>query len=283
METRKGIRSLIPTGMLSELETVVQEVPVDRISPSRHQPRVRAGEEGLAELVESVRTHGILQPLVVRRKGAELELIAGERRLEAAKRAGLARVPVMVREANDRETLELALVENLQREDINAMEAATAYSWLATEFGLTQEQVAERVGKSRPAVANTMRLLVLPPMMQEAIREGRMEEGHGKILVGIADPRAQLRVYRSVVRRGLSVKETAKLAAKVSGRDVPRGTFLEGPKLLGLDPNLQDLQDRMRDRLSALVRVRPKGKGGTIEIAYADEADLDRIYWEVMR
>lgn len=274
---------MIPTGMLSELEGAIEEVPVDQVAPNRFQPRKQAQEEGLAELVDSIRTHGILQPLVVRRRGSGLELIAGERRLEAAKRAGLQRVPVVVRQASDREMVELALVENLQREDINPMDAAEAYARLVKEFGLTQEQVAERVGKSRPAVANTIRLLSLPSVMQEGIRQGKLEEGHGKILAGVADDRVRLRLFRRIVRRGISVKETASLAAKLTGGSVPRGTILGGPKFPQLDPNLQALQDQMQDRLSAQVRIRPKGKGGTVEIGYADEIELDRIYWEVMR
>jgi ParB family chromosome partitioning protein len=189
--------------MLSELEGAIEEVPVDQVAPNRFQPRKQAQEEGLAELVDSIRTHGILQPLVVRRMGSGLELIAGERRLEAAKRAGLQRVPVVVRQASDREMVELALVENLQREDINPMDAAEAYARLVKEFGLTQEQVAERVGKSRPAVANTIRLLSLPSMMQEGIRQGKLEEGHGKILAGVADDRVRLRLFRRIVRRGI--------------------------------------------------------------------------------
>ena len=274
---------MIPTGMLSELEGAIEEVPVDQVAPNRFQPRKQAQEEGLAELVDSIRTHGILQPLVVRRRGSGLELIAGERRLEAAKRAGLQRVPVVVRQASDREMVELALVENLQREDINPMDAAEAYARLVKEFGLTQEQVAERVGKSRSAVANTIRLLSLPSTMQESIRQGKLEEGHGKILAGVADDRVRLRLFRRIVRRGISVKETASLAAKLVGGSVPRGTILGGPKFPHLDPNLQALQDQMQDRLSAQVRIRPKGKGGTVEIGYADEIELDRIYWEVMR
>ena len=203
MERRRGIRSLIPTGTLTQSEEMIQEVPVDQLSRSPFQPRVQAGEEGMAELVESVKTHGILQPLVARRVGGELQLIAGERRLEAAKRAGLATVPVVVREATDREMLELALVENLQREDINPMDAAEAYRRLMTEFQLTQEQVAERVGKSRSGVANTIRLLGLPSAIRESVRRGEIDEGHGKVLAGLGEERLALRLWRRVVRRGL--------------------------------------------------------------------------------
>ena len=278
MEKRRGLRSLIPTGTLSEgPEETIQEVAVERLSPSPFQPRRKAAEEGLAELVESVKTHGILQPLVARRKAGRLELIAGERRLEAAKRAGLKHVPVLLREATDREMLELALVENLQREDISPMDAAEAYRRLMQEFELTQEQVAERVGKSRSAVANSLRLLGLPEEVRESLRSGMIDEGHGKVLAGIPQEKLALRLWRRVVRKGLSVRATEEAAAKLMGRNVPRGTIAAA-----LDPNLQDVQDRMGRALSAKVRLKPKAKGGMIEIQYADDEDLDRIFSKIV-
>lgn len=278
MERRRGLRSLIPTGTLSEgPQETIQEVAVERLSPSPFQPRRKAAEEGLAELVESVKAHGILQPLVARRKAGQLELIAGERRLEAAKRAGLKHVPVLLREATDREMLELALVENLQREDISPMDAAEAYRRLMQEFELTQEQVAERVGKSRSAVANSLRLLGLPEEIRESLRSGMIDEGHGKVLAGISSEKLALRLWRRVVRKGLSVRGTEEAAAKLMGRIVPRGTMAAA-----LDPNMQDVQDRMGRALSAKVRLKPKGKGGMIEIQYADDEDLDRIFSKIV-
>jgi len=278
LERRRGIRSLIPTGTLTQSEETIQEVPVDQLSRSPFQPRVQAGEEGMAELVESVKTHGILQPLVARRVAGELQLIAGERRLEAARRAGLERVPVVVREATDREMLELALVENLQREDINPMEAAEAYRRLMTEFGLTQEQVAERVGKSRPGVANALRLLNLAEAIQGSLRRGEIGEGHGKVLAGIKEERLALRLWRRVVRRGLSVRETEEAAAKLIGRGVPRGTRAGQ----ALDPNLEDVQERLTRKLGAKVRLKMRGRGGLVEIPFADIEDLDRVFSEIM-
>ena len=277
MEKRRGLRSLIPTGTLSEAPPeTIQEVAVEKLSPSPFQPRRKALETGLAELVESVKAHGILQPLVARRKAGQLELIAGERRLEAAKRAGLTQVPVVVREATDREALELALVENLQREDISPMDAAEAYQRLMQEFELTQEQVAERVGKSRSAVANSLRLLGLPEEIRESLRSGMIDEGHGKVLAGLPQEKLALRLWRRVVRKGLSVRATEEAAAKLMGRNVPRGT-----SAAALDPNLQDVQDRMGRALSARVRLKPKGGGGMIEIQYADDEDLDRIFSKI--
>jgi len=279
LENRKGLRSLIPTGMLAEAESSIQEVPLERVRPNRYQPRTQAREEGIEELAESIRTHGIIQPLIVRKRGTELELIAGERRLEAARRVGMQRVPVVVREANDQEMLELALVENLQREDINPIDAAEAYSRLVREFSMTQEQVAERVGKSRSAVTNSIRLLNLPPLMQDSIRQGRLEEGHGKILAGIDDERARLRLFRSIVRRGLSVRDASLLADKLTGLGRPAA---KPGAITLLDPNTQDLEDRLRRTLSAQVKIKPKGKGGTVEVTYVDWKDLDRISWQLL-
>ena len=280
MERHRGIRSLIPTGTLAETGELVQELPVERLSPSPFQPRTEMDEGSLAELVESVKTHGILQPLVARRVGSEYQLIAGERRLQAAKRAGLERVPVLLREASDREMLELALVENLQREDISPMEAAEAYRRLMSEFELTQEQVAARVGKSRPAVANALRLLNLPEAIRLSLRRGEIDEGHGKVLAGLPSERLALRLWRRVVRKGMSVRETEAAAAKLMGRDVPRGT---SRREAVLDPNLQELQDRLRQRLGSQAKLRPSRRGGgVIEIEYADDEDLDRVFWTIM-
>ncbi len=283
MERRRGIRSLIPTGTLSEQpEETVQQVPVERLACNPFQPRKEFREEVLANLAESVREHGILQPLVARRQGERLELIAGERRLEAAKRAGLQHVPVILREATNQEMLELALVENLQREDINSVEEAEAYRRLTSEFGLTQEQVAERVGKSRPAVANSLRLLSLPHPVLESLRRREINAGHGKALLGIGAPDAVTRAWRRVVRKQLSVRQTEALVARLMARDVPRGTLrAEKQAEAALDPNLRDLQEQLTARLSARVRVRPNpgSYGGSIEIAYADDEDLDRIFW----
>ncbi len=275
MQRHRGLRSLIPTGTLTDSQELIQEVPVAKLLPNPFQPRTAVDEEALQELIESVKIHGILQPLVARRAGSDFQLIAGERRLQAARRAGLDRVPIILREATDREMLELALVENLQREDINPMEAAEAYHRLMEEFGLTQEQVGERVGKSRSAVANTVRLLGLPKVIQDSLRQGQINEGHGKVLAGLEEERLALRLWRRVVRRGMSVRETELAAAKLAGRAVPRGTRAQTGTV---DPNLLELQDRLTERLGARARLRPRPKGGgVIEIEYADDEDLDRI------
>lgn len=284
MEKRKGIRSLIPTGTLREREETIQEVPITELAPSPYQPRAKVDESRLSELAESIKAHGILQPLILRRSGKGYQVIAGERRLRAAMLAGLTRVPAVIREAKDHEMLELALVENLQREDINPMEAAQAYQRLMDEFGLTQEQVASRVGKSRPGVANTLRMLNLPAAVQTSIREGKLEEGHGKILASFDDRRIMMVLWRRIIKRGLSVKQTSDMAAKLLPGNVPRGTILGGPKFSGgLDPNLLDVQNRITQLLGARTRIRPRpqGSGGVVEIHYSDWEDLDRIYQRI--
>jgi len=259
------------------------EVPVDHLAPNPFQPRKQWSEAELAELVESVKAHGILQPLVARRRGGALELVAGERRLTAARQAGLTRVPVVLRDATDREMLELALVENLQRESISAADEAEAYRRLMDEFHLTQVQVSERVGKSRSAIANAVRLLTLPPAVFESLRKGDIDAGHGRALLGISDGKLLLRTWQQVVRRKLSVRQTEALAAKLSRPNVSRETSRPGATGTALDPNLLDVQEQLTRRLSAKVRLRPaKGKGGAIEIEYADAEDLDRLYWQLL-
>jgi len=283
LERRQGLRALIPTGTLADpdRETILAEVAVELVSPNPFQPRKQWNEEEMAELVESVKAHGILQPLVARKRGPRYELIAGERRLMAARRAGLATVPVAVREATDQEMLELALVENLQRANINAAEAAEAYQRLIVEFGLTQEQVAERVGKSRTTVTHAVRLLALPPQVLESLRKGEIDAGHGKALLGIGHPATLLRVWRRILRRGMSVRQTEEFVGRLGTRDVPRGT---SPSKRGgqLDPNLAEVETRLMERLSTRVHLKPAEKGGTIEIRYADAEELDRIYDLIM-
>ena len=283
MERRQGLRALIPTGTLADpdRETILAEVAVELVSPNPFQPRKQWNEEEMAELVESVKAHGILQPLVARKRGPRYELIAGERRLMAARRAGLATAPVAVREATDQEMLELALVENLQRANINAAEAAEAYQRLIVEFGLTQEQVAERVGKSRTTVTHAVRLLALPSQVLESLRKGEIDAGHGKALLGIGHPATLLRVWRRILRRGMSVRQTEEFVGRLGTRDVPRGT---SPSKRGgqLDPNLAEVETRLMERLSTRVHLKPAEKGGTIEIRYADAEELDRIYDLIM-
>ena len=271
MERKRGLGALIPSVTWPEQPAPPKEteVPIETISANPYQPRQRRDEQKLEELTASVRQHGVVQPLVVRPKDGGYELIAGERRLEAARRAGLSRVPVVVRECGDTDLLELALVENLQREDINPVEAARAYRRLTEEFGLTQEQVAERVSKSRTAVANTLRLLGLPEQVLESIQDGRISEGHGRALLAAGAPEQILTLWRRVISRGMSVRQT-EAAVRRTQRTVSRETP-------SLDPNAADVQQRLMSTLGTRVALRPRGKGGIIEITYYDNDDLDRI------
>ena len=249
---------------------------MEKIRRNPYQPRQSWDEEKLEELAASIRQHGGIQPLSVRAAGDGYELIAGERRLEAAKRAGLKEVPISVRSCTDAELLELALVENLQREDINPMEAAKAYERLREEFGLTQEEVAERVGKSRQAVSNTLRLLELPNYMQNCVRAGDLSEGQAKVLLSISDGQWQRIVWERAVKRGLSVRQMELLAKR--GRPIaPRGAKLTGVNS-ELETFLLPLSESLMHKLGTKISIMHTEPGGKIEIYYADHEELDRVY-----
>lgn len=228
-------------------------------------------------LVESIRLHGVIQPVVVRAKDEGYELVAGGRRLEAAKRAGLTELPVVMRECSSREVMEIALVENLQRSDLNPIEAAHAYQRLMAEFGLSQEQVAEQVGKSRPAITNTLRLLNLPAPIQESIMAGRISEGHGRALLSIDSKTRMLEVWQRVEQEGLSVRGTENVA-KIHGPAVSRET--KRTQIIS-DPHLRDLEDQLKNALGTRVTIKPRGAGGTIEIEYYSQEDLDRVFTRI--
>lgn len=241
---------------------------LDKIHPNPRQPRVEFNETALAELAASIRVQGIIQPLLVRRMaGGDFELVAGERRLRAAERAGLTHVPVFVRDMTDRESLELALVENLQRDDLSPLEEAAAYQRLIDEFGHTQEEVAERVGKSRPAVANALRLLRLPDAIKHDLARGRLTAGHARVLLAIDDPEAQLRTAKQIQARKLSVRDAEQLAAarKPNHRPVSR------------DPHRTALERELSTALGTRVRITPKGQGGRIEIEFYSPEELQGL------
>jgi ParB family chromosome partitioning protein len=228
----------------------------------------------LDELVASVRRHGILQPVVARPVDGGYQIVAGERRFRAAQAAGLASIPAVVREVSDRESLEVALVENLRREDLNPMERARAYLRLSNEFGLTQEELADAIGGSRSSVANTIRLLDLPEEVQQAIDQGRLTEGHGRALLAVPDRRRLLEIWQHVERRGLSVRETETMV-KAATRIVSRETIVR--RGTGKDPVLADLAARIQDRFGTTVSITTKGKKGTIQINYYSAEDLERL------
>lgn len=249
-----------------------RRLPLSGIKPNPFQPRTAFDEAALQELADSIRAHGLLQPIVVRRGIAGYEVLAGERRLRAAKLAGLSEIPAIVRAATDEEMQTLALVENVQREDLNAMEKARALRSMMGNFSLTQEQVAERVGKARTTIANILRLLDLPGEIQRWVEEGRLSGAQARALLLIKGTEKRLSLARLAVELGLSVREIERRAASEStAHGGPTKSAAQG------DPFLADLAGRLQRALGAKVRLVPRGKGGRIEIRYQDAHDLDRL------
>jgi ParB family chromosome partitioning protein len=256
----------------------VIEVELDRIQPNPYQPRRVFTEEDLSELASSIRQQGVLQPLLVREAEEGYQLIAGERRWRAAAMAGLATVPCLVNNLDDTGLLMLALIENLQREDLDVIEQARAYRQLIEQFGLTQEEVADRIGKSRPAVANCLRLLALPAEVQEAVSSGALSEGHARALLAVREDPARLyEICQEVAKKGLSVRETEELARKSSPVASGRPRRRHAPEYES-DPLLQTATERIQESLATKVVVtRRSSGGGTIAIHYHDDEELSRL------
>ena len=263
----RGLEALIP-----DLQPAVEEVDVDLIAPNPQQPRTAFDPESLAELAESIREHGIIQPLIVSRPaagGAPYQIIAGERRLLAARQAGLARVPVIVREASSQALLELALVENLQREDLGPLEEAGAFRRLADEFGLTQEAIAGRVGRSRSAVANSLRLLTLSAEIRASLARGEITAGHARALLGIDDAAERRRAWRRILEGHLTVRDAESLAKRRAKRRVaarPRPSA-----------DLAAIEERLRGSLGTKVELRRGRKGGRLVIHFFSDEELEAI------
>lgn len=270
----KGLGALLPDSFPSMLpleRETTHDIPLERIVPNRYQPRQAFAPGELAQLAESVKRNGVLQPVLVRRKADGLfELIAGERRYRAAKLAGLKSIPAVVRHSSDEQTMELALIENLQRADLNPMEEARAYQRLVTEFGLTQEVIAQKFGKDRSSIANSLRLINLPNEIKELIESRKLTTGHAKVLLGISRPELQIKLARRIIEGQLSVRQTEQLIASElrTGRTKPaarrRTTY-------------PDLEEKLRKRLGTKVTIHEGRKGGRIEIHYFEPADLDRL------
>jgi ParB family chromosome partitioning protein len=273
----RGLSALLPERTPQAGETLL-ELDIERIIPNLDQPRTAFPEEKLEELAQSIREHGILQPVVVRRHGEMFQIVAGERRWRAAQRAGLHRIPVVIREVPDEQLLELALVENLQREDLTPIEEAQAYRRLMDELGLTQEQIAVRLGKDRTTVANAIRLLRLPSDIQKLVEDQLLSPGHARALLALDREELQRRVAQSVIERGLSVRETERLV---------RRTLRGEPVLVGntssADPNVKFAESKLSKLLGTKVRIVGRGGGGYIEIAYYNAEDLDRLYNQLLQ
>lgn len=286
----RGLSSLIPADVQNDENATFQTVPVSAIEPNRYQPREHFDEETLDALTKSVRELGVLQPLLVRRDGDTFELIAGERRWRAAKRAGLQEVPVILRDANDHSSLEQALVENLHRQDLNALEEAAAYQQLVEEFSMKQDEVAKRVGKSRSAVANTLRLLSLPTSVQRFVAEGRLSAGHARAVLGLDNEPAQLALSQRIVDENLTVRQVEDLLRpQATGAEDASGeggvSHDDDDDVIGAgsvgrtkDPALLELESLLSEQLDTRVSVSMGAKRGKIAIDFADLDDLERIY-----
>lgn len=267
----RGLASLIPQRSASA--SAIVEIPLARISPNPFQPRRHMDESSLEELAASIREHGVLQPVLVTETLDGYQLIAGERRVRASRLAGLERVPAVIRQLADQDQLEVALVENVQRSDLDPIDEASAYRQLIDEFGLTQERVAERVGKARATVANTLRLLELHSDIQAAIADGRLSEGHGRALGGLALD-GQAHVLGTVLGQGLSVRQTEELVRRLR-EPRPRREAAPRPRL---DPDLERVEEDLRQRLGTKVSLSRSRKGGRIVIEYYSDEELGRLY-----
>jgi ParB family chromosome partitioning protein len=270
----RGLAALIPQAVSSTPGPA--EIPIDRIERNPYQPRTAFEDEALGELAASIAAHGVLQPVLVTETLDGYRLVAGERRLRAAQLAGLERIPAVVRQATEQDQLELALVENLQRADLNAMEAARAYRQLRDLFGQTNEAIAISVGKARPTITNTLRLLDLEPEVQDAIEAGRVSEGHGRAMLGLA-ANAQREVLALAVARGLSVRQVEELARRL--RDAADGVSRRsGARGQTVDAEIERVEDDLRRALGTKVRLARSRRGGRIIIEWYSDEELGRLY-----
>lgn len=272
----RGLEALIPPAEQAEAGGGVLEVEIGAIQPNPHQPRSRIRDQDLVELAASIESHGVIQPLVVTREGNGYRLIAGERRWRAARMAGLATVPVIVKDVAPSQMLELALVENIQRQDLNPLEEALAYRQLIDEFGLTHEEVARRVGKSRPAISNSLRLLEAAEPVKEALLSGKISEGHARALLALESAEAQRSALGIVLRQGLSVRQTEELVRRRLSAE-PR------PKRVVSSPELEALESQFRDALNTRVRLtRGKEGGGRLIVYYYSDEELEHLYHRIV-
>ena len=267
----RGLTSLM--SQMAPEDANQRELPLGSMVPNRAQPRTHFDEAALAELAESLKQHGMVQPIVVRKVGDQFEIIAGERRWRAARKAGLAMVPVVIKEVPDDRLLEIALVENIQRQELNPIEEATAYWQLGEHLRLTQEQVADRVGKSRPQVANTLRLLRLPAELKADVAHGRLSTGHAKVLLGVPDPRLQEQLAFEVVEQQLSVRA---LEARI--HQLQKQVKAKGKKKHPQELFIKAAAEELTQSWGTRVEIKAKGKTGTLVMHYGSDGELDRLF-----
>lgn len=277
----KGLEALIPSSGTSTMEapsTGVREIPIDQVEPNPFQPRTRFDEGALRELADSISATGVLQPILVRRRAESdgYQLVAGERRLRAAQLAGIDQIPAVIKEVNDREMLELALVENVQREDLNPIDEAKGYHSLATKLTMTHEQISQRVGKHRSVVTNALRLLALPPEIQDMVSRGTLSAGHARALLSLDSSGEQLATARYIHSKGFSVRRTEALINRKLRRKHSR------PRARSAD--LTELENKLQQRFSTKVTIRAGRKGGKVEFEYYGREDLERLLeaWAVL-
>jgi ParB family transcriptional regulator, chromosome partitioning protein len=267
----KGLNALITSNLIEEGEQV-KEVSINEIRPNPYQPRKEFEQSAIEELAQSIKEHGIIQPLIVRKSIKGYELVAGERRLRAAKVAGLKEVPVVVKAYTDQQLMEIALIENLQRENLNPLEEAEAYDKLISHHDYTQEQLAQKIGKSRPHVANMLRLLQLPEKIRKMVSAAELSMGHSRALLGVTDKKVQQQLANDVVEKGLSVRQLEELVKQLN---VSRETKKKKPTKN--EPVLIEMEERLRSRFGTSVKIKKGSKRGKIEIDFYSQEDLERI------
>jgi ParB family chromosome partitioning protein len=278
----QGLGALIPgddaQGQNRQTSSGIAQIPIEDISPNPHQPRIEMDEDTIRELAESIREYGIIQPLIVSKETEQdgYLLIAGERRWKAAKTVGLSMVPAIIREVSEQGQLEIALIENLQREDLTPLETAGAYQQLADNFALTHEQIAARVGKSRTSVTNTLRLLNLPDQVKNSLAEGLITEGHARALLGLSSAQAQRAALSTVLNLGLNVRQTESLVKKLNGDRLP-------PRLKPQpSPEVKALEDRLRQHFGTKVNLQDRKNGGSLVIYYYSDEELNAILDKIL-
>lgn len=275
----KGLDALIPVDFNNPVTPAETYVPISMIVPNPDQPREIMNEEDLQDLANSIREHGIIQPLIVTLESHTgiYTLIAGERRLRAAQMVGLEKVPVIIRTASDQERLELALIENVQRADLSPLETGAAYHKLANEFNLSHEEIATRVGKSRVAVTNTLRLLSLPAKVKISLAAGEITEGHARAILGLPTEQGQLAALQTVLTNGLNVRQTEELVRKLSGVKPPHQ--IEKP----VDPTIKAIEEQLREKLGTKVTLKQGDNGGTLTVHYYSNEELEQIVRTILK
>jgi len=270
----KGLDALIPGSFEPESTNGAQQIPIDSISPNPSQPRAQFDDDSLTDLSNSIIEHGIIQPLILTPGETEGQyiLIAGERRLRAAELSGLDSVPAIVREASELERLQLALIENIQRENLSPLESANAYQKLKDDFSLSHDEISTKVGKSRSTITNTLRLLKLPEEILESLHSGAISEGHARAILGLPSKKGQIAAFKTVLGNGLNVRQTEDLVKKLSGKKPDKK-----PVKKAIPPEIKSLENSLRSSLGTKVSLKHSGKGGTIVIHYYSEEELDSL------